>query len=159
MQTAYAVLCQPQYWANSVMKWVTLNLLKVRAGYWNPLTCSQYVYVMLVYLFLFAVASLCCHMLWYSWSGQRWSNLHWSAPRYALFTFADNTALPGFLYFYIRDVVYLKPETKPFTQNAYLLHFLEVNVSSLHSRLTQESPKPCKIHVSSTLKKHVALLD
>ncbi len=49
MQTAYAVLCQPQYWANSVMKWVTLNLLKVRAGYWNPLSCSQDVYVMLVY--------------------------------------------------------------------------------------------------------------
>ncbi len=32
------------------------------------------------------------------------------------------------------DVVYLKTETKPFTQNAYLLHYL----SSLHSRLTQE---------------------
>ncbi len=39
-------------------------------------------------------------MLWYSWSGQRWSNLHWSAPRYALLTFADNTALPEFLYLY-----------------------------------------------------------
>ncbi len=56
---------------------------------------------MLVYLFLFAVTLLCCHMLWYSWSGQRWSNLlQWSAPRYSLLTFADNTALPGFLYFY-----------------------------------------------------------
>ncbi len=40
-------------------------------------------------------------MLLYSWSGQRWSNLlHWPASCYALLTFADNTALPGFLYFY-----------------------------------------------------------
>ncbi len=54
-----------------------------------------------------------------------------------------------------KDVVYLKTETKPFTQNAYLLHFLEGHLSSLHSCLTQESPKPCKIHVSSTFKKHV----
>ncbi len=51
------------------------------------------------------------------------------------------------------DVVYLKSETKPFTQNAYLLHFLEGHLSLLHSRLTQESPQPCQIHVSSTLKK------
>ncbi len=50
------------------------------------------------------------------------------------------------------DFVYLKTETKPFTQNAYLLHFLEGHLSSLHSRLTQESPKTCKINVSSTLK-------
>ncbi len=35
--------------------------------------------------------------------------------------------------------VYLKTETKPFTQNAYLLHFLEGHLSSLHSRLTQEN--------------------
>ncbi len=48
------------------------------------------------------------------------------------------------------DVVYLKTETKPFTQNAYLFHFLEGHLSSLHSRLTQESPKPCKMNVSST---------
>ncbi len=48
------------------------------------------------------------------------------------------------------DVVYLKTETKPFTQNAYLLHFLEGHLSSLHSRLTQESPKTCQIHVIST---------
>ncbi len=40
----------------------------------------------------------CGHMLWYSWSVQRWSNLHWSAPLYDLLTCADNTALPGFLY-------------------------------------------------------------
>ncbi len=48
------------------------------------------------------------------------------------------------------DVVNLKTETKPFTQNAYLLHFLEGHLSSLHSRLTQESPKPFKMNVSST---------
>ncbi len=53
-----------------------------------------------VYLFLFAVALLCCDMLWYSCSEQRWSNLNWSAPHYTLLTFTDNTALPGFLYFY-----------------------------------------------------------
>ncbi len=51
------------------------------------------------------------------------------------------------------DVVYLKTETKSLTQNAYLLHFLEGHLSSLHSRLTQESPKPCQINVRSTLKK------
>ncbi len=51
-------------------------------------------------MFLIAVALLCCDMLWYSWSVQRWTNLHWSAPRCALPTFTDNTALPGFLYFY-----------------------------------------------------------
>ncbi len=49
------------------------------------------------------------------------------------------------------DVVYLKTETKPFTQNKYLLHFL----SSLHSSLTQESPKTCTMNPSSTLKNHV----
>ncbi len=47
------------------------------------------------------------------------------------------------------DVVYLKTEPKPFTQNAYLLHFL----SALHLHLTQESPKTCTIHASSTFKK------
>ncbi len=31
------------------------------------------------------------------------------------------------------DVVYLKTETKLFTQNAYLLHFLEGHLSLLHS--------------------------
>ncbi len=52
------------------------------------------------------------------------------------------------------DVVYVKTETKPFTQNAYVSHFL----SLLHSRLAKESRifrKPFKIIVSSTLKKHV----
>ncbi len=44
------------------------------------------------------------------------------------------------------NVVYLETETKPFTQNAYLLCFL----SALHSRLTQESPKTCKMNASST---------
>ncbi len=38
-----------------------------------------------------------------------------------------------------REDVYLKTETKPFTQNAYLSHFLEAHPSPLHSRLTQES--------------------
>ncbi len=56
-------------------------------------------------------------------------------------------------------VVYLKTEIKPFTQNAYLLHFLKGHLSLLHSCLTQESPKPCKINVSSTLKKNMQLLD
>ncbi len=37
------------------------------------------------------------------------------------------------------DVVYLKTETKPFTQNAYLSRFLEGHLSPLHSRLAQES--------------------
>ncbi len=46
---------------------------------------TRKVYVTLVYLFLFAVALLCCDMQ-YSWSGQ-------SALRYALLTFADNTCL------------------------------------------------------------------
>ncbi len=43
-----------------------------------------------------------------------------------------------------------KTETKPFTQNAYVWHFLEGHLLSLHSRLKQESPKTCQIHVSST---------
>ncbi len=51
--------------------------------------------------------------------------------------------------------VYLKTETKPFTQNAYLFNFLEGNLSSLHSCLTQVNPKTCTIYVSSTIKKHV----
>ncbi len=53
------------------------------------------------------------------------------------------------------DVVYLKTETKPFTQNAYLLYFLEGHLSSLHSCLTPESSKPCKIYVNLKKKKHV----
>ncbi len=32
-------------------------------------TLTRNVYVMLVYVFLIAVALLCCDMLWYSWSG------------------------------------------------------------------------------------------
>ncbi len=36
------------------------------------------------------------------------------------------------------NVDYLKTETKPFSHNTYLLHFLEGPLSSLHSRLTQE---------------------
>ncbi len=40
------------------------------------------VYVTLVYLLLFAVALLCCKIF-----------LHWSAPRYVLLTFTDNTCL------------------------------------------------------------------
>ncbi len=48
------------------------------------------------------------------------------------------------------DVVYLKTETKPFTQNAYLLHFLEGHLSSMS--LTQKSPKPCQMNLSSTSK-------
>ncbi len=51
---------------------------------------------------------------------------------------------------YSEDVVYLKTETKPFAQNAYLLHFLEGHLSSLHSSLTQESPKPCKFNFKKT---------
>ncbi len=54
------------------------------------------------------------------------------------------------------DVVYVKTETKPFTQNANVSHFLEGHLSLLHSRLAQESRifrKPFKIIVSSTLKK------
>ncbi len=37
---------------------------------------TRNVYVMLVYLYLFAVALLCCDMLWYSWTGQCWSNFY-----------------------------------------------------------------------------------
>ncbi len=36
-------------------------------------------------------------------------------------------------------VVYVKTETKPFTQNAYFAHFLEGHLSALHSRLAKES--------------------
>jgi len=50
----------------------------------------------------------------------------------------------------VEIVVYLKTETKPFTQNVYLWHFLEEHLSSLHSRLTQESPKTCQVNGSST---------
>ncbi len=39
------------------------------------------------------------------------------------------------------DVVYLKTETKPFTQNANLLHFLEGHLSSLHSQAHTREPK------------------
>ncbi len=48
-----------------------------------------------------------------------------------------------------------KTETKPFTQNANLSHFLEGHLSALHSHLVKESRifrKPFKIIVSSTLK-------
>ncbi len=54
------------------------------------------------------------------------------------------------------DVVYIKTETKPFTQNANVSHFLEGHLSPLHSRLAKESRifrKRFKIIVSSTLKK------
>ncbi len=51
------------------------------------------------------------------------------------------------------EMLFLKTETKPFTQNAYLLHFLEGHLSPLHSLLTQESPKTCQINVSSTFEK------
>ncbi len=40
------------------------------------------------------------------------------------------------LYQYISMCI--KTETKPFTQNAYLLHFLEGLISLLHSHLTRE---------------------
>ncbi len=50
------------------------------------------------------------------------------------------------------DAVYLKTETKPFTQNAYLLHFLEGHLSSLHSRLTQESQSHVKFMKVQLLK-------
>ncbi len=59
------------------------------------------------------------------------------------------------------DVVYIKTETKPFTQNANVSHFLEGHLSLLHSRLAKESQifrKRFKIIVSSTLKKHVSKL-
>ncbi len=46
-----------------------------------------------------------------------------------------------------------KTETKPFTQNAYLLHFLEGHFSVLRSRLTQESPKPCYNELNYWIKK------
>ncbi len=66
--------------------------------------------ITLVYLYLFAVALLCCYMLWYSFTGQCRSNLlHWSAPRYALLTFADNTELcQGFyIIYYIYIYIYI----------------------------------------------------
>ncbi len=53
------------------------------------------------------------------------------------------------------DDVYVKTETKLFTQNANLSHFLEGHLSALHSHLVKESRifrKPFKIIVSSTLK-------
>ncbi len=56
---------------------------------------------------------------------------------------------------------YVKTETKPFTQNANVSHFLEGHLSLLHSRLAKESRifrKRFKIIVSSTLKKHVSTL-
>ncbi len=59
------------------------------------------------------------------------------------------------------DVVYIKTETKPFTQNANVSHFLEGHLSLLHSRLAKVSRifrKRFKIIVSSTLKKHVSIL-
>ncbi len=59
------------------------------------------------------------------------------------------------------DVVYVKTETKPFTQNANVSHFLEGHLSLLHSRLAKESRifrKRFQIIVSSTLKKHVSTL-
>ncbi len=46
------------------------------------------------------------------------------------------------------DVVYDKPGTKSFTQNAYFEHFLERHLSALHSRIAKESQifrKPFKI--------------
>ncbi len=51
---------------------------------------------------------------------------------------------------------------KPFSQNAYFVHFLEGHLSALHSRLAKESRifrKPFKIIVSSTVKKHVSKFD
>ncbi len=54
------------------------------------------------------------------------------------------------------DVVYVKTETKPFTQNANLSHFLEGHLSPLHSRLAKVILKRFKIIVNSTLKKHVS---
>ncbi len=56
-------------------------------------------------------------------------------------------------------VVYVKTGTKPFTQNAYLSHFLEGHLSALHSRLTKESwifRRPFKMITGLTLKKHVS---
>ncbi len=57
------------------------------------------------------------------------------------------------------DVVYVKTETKPFTQSAYLAHFLEGhNLSALHSRLAKSRifRKPFKIIISSTLTKNMS---
>ncbi len=48
------------------------------------------------------------------------------------------------------DVVYIKTETKPFTQNTYLSHFLEGHLSPLHSRLAKES---------RMFRKHVKLMN
>ncbi len=59
------------------------------------------------------------------------------------------------------DVVYVKTETKPFTQNANLSHFLEGHLSPLHTRLAKVSQifrKQFKIIVSLTLKKHLKTL-
>ncbi len=59
------------------------------------------------------------------------------------------------------DVVYVKTETKPFTQNANVSHFLEGHLSLLHSCLPKESRifrNRFKIIVNSTLKKHVSKL-
>ncbi len=53
------------------------------------------------------------------------------------------------------DIVYVKTETKPFTQNGHFAHFLEGHLSALHSHLAKESQicrKPFKMIVSSTLK-------
>ncbi len=95
-----AVWCSVQYSALSFCSVTAQAHRKSRVRSNNAPTRN--VYVTLVYVFLIAVALLCFDMLWYSWSVQCWSNLlHWSAPRYALLAFADNTALPGFLYFYI----------------------------------------------------------
>ncbi len=58
-------------------------------------------------------------------------------------------------------MLYVKTETKPFIQNAYFAHFLEGNLSALHSLLAKESRifrKTFKIIVSSTLKKNVSKL-
>ncbi len=95
-----AVWCSVQYSVLSFCSVTAQAHRKSRVRSNNAPTRN--VYVTLVYVFLIAVALLCFDMLWYSWSVQCWSNLlHWSAPRYALLAFADNTALPGFLYFYI----------------------------------------------------------
>ncbi len=52
------------------------------------------------------------------------------------------------------DAVYLKTETKPFTQKAYFIAFSR-GTSIIVALASPESPKPCTIHVSSTFKKHV----
>ncbi len=51
------------------------------------------------------------------------------------------------------DVVYFKTETKPFTQNAYVWHFLEGHLSSSLLASHTRDTKTCQIHVSSTFKK------